>query len=105
MRRFENWTEICFGIDYGRERTHTTVSSPVESNTTLTVVRPYNFKNWTTTDYRAHSCSINTPGIPKCSYNTSRAALATFLARESWDSKYANKAVVIDTPNPVGCLG
>lgn len=104
IRLFEDWAAGTFGVDLGR----TVRGSPSGEKlaTTITIVRPYNFKSWSTTEFRTHITSAAAPGLPGCSYNTSRRALAVFIAGPAWrDQSFSNKAVLVDTPNPVGCVG
>lgn len=104
IRLFEDWAAGTFGMDLGRS----VQASPSGERlaTSMTIVRPYQFKSWTTTEFRTHITSADSPGLPHCSYKTSRRALALFLASQAWrEPSFNNKAVLIDTPNPVGCMG
>lgn len=110
MRRMEDVFSTTHHIFLGRPRAatsgagpHAHASAPATS-VGITIVRPYNFKAWPTKEYRAVVQAPEAATIPGSKFNTSRAALAAFLACESWKPSFSNKAVMLDTPSPVGCF-
>lgn len=103
-RKFEDWVAALTGMTFGRAIAGDSprVQRQLSSSIKLTVVRPYNYKNWDTDEVRAQVLTAQQPGLPACSYNTSRRALGKWMGTRSWDNAFIG-SVIVDTPNPPGC--